>query len=115
MQRAASGRQGQERLHAAGHIIGVDGKHDHQRYIIFHMEPVVGIGIHRQNRRLGQNRCKERVSNRDLEPRPELVGWVAMLTDAGKTNYPASSGKILIIGSVSCRMYSEVRTAGQAV
>jgi hypothetical protein len=63
---------------------------------------VVEIGVHGRNRRLGRNRRKEKVSNRDLEPRPELVGWgVAMLTDVGKTNYPASSGEILIIGGVS--------------
>ncbi|KAH7007275.1 hypothetical protein EDB80DRAFT_684513 [Ilyonectria destructans] len=61
----------------------------------------LGISGHERNRGLGQNRWKERVSNSDLEPRPELVGWVVMLTDVGKTNYPASSGEILIIGSVS--------------
>lgn len=102
MQRAASERRGQERLHAAGHNIGVNGKDNYQGYRVFHIGLVVEIGVHGRNRRLGRNRRKEKVSNRDLEPRPELVGWgVAMLTDVGKTNYPASSGEILIIGGVS--------------
>lgn len=94
-------RRDRERLHAAGHNIGANGKDSYKGYRIFHIGLVVGIGVHERNRGLGQNRWKERVSNSDLEPSPELVGWVAMLTDVGKTNYPASSGEILIIGSVS--------------
>lgn len=94
-------RQGQERLHTAEHNIGANGKDNYKGCKIFHIELVVGIAGHERNRGLGQNRWKERVSNSDLEPRPELVGCVVMLTDVGKTNYPASSGEILIIGSVS--------------
>lgn len=58
-----------------GHRVGMD---NYKGCRILHIELVVGIVVYERNRELGRSRWKERVSDNNLEPRPELVRWVVI-------------------------------------